>query len=79
MKFLYSVDIMFVCYTVFFINMVHFLVSLSMFSFSASSYASDMHSKIPLCDTNSDAEENRRNVSLRALVFMGMKNFSIDL
>ena len=33
---------MFVCYTVFFINMVYFLVSLSMFSFSASSYASDM-------------------------------------
>ena len=42
MKFLYSVDIIFVCYTIFFINMVYFLVSVSMFSFSASSYASDM-------------------------------------
>ena len=34
---------------------------------------------ILLSVTNNDVEENGRNVSLRALVCLGMKNFSIDL
>ena len=36
-------------------------------------------SMILLYDTNNDVEENRGNVSLRALVYEGMKNFSVDL
>ena len=36
-------------------------------------------SMILLYDTNNDVEENGGNVSLRVLVFVGIKNFSVDL
>ena len=39
-------------------------------------YAKNM---ILLYNANNNVEENGGNISLRALVFVGMKNFSIDL
>ena len=49
------------------------------FFFSLKLYQWYAETMILLSVTNNDVEENGRNVSLRALVCLGMKNFSIDL
>ena len=59
--------------------MVYFSVSLIMLFFSLKSCQWYAQSMILLDATDNDVEGNEGNVTLRALVFVGMKNFSVDL
>ena len=58
------------------INSSYFNVYSNVYSLSCQWYAKSM---MLLYNTNNDAENNGGNLSLGALVLVGMKNFSIDL